>query len=326
LVRLLDAEGLGPYLLVLANAVFDPGVLARLRVPLRRRFEELAERCRDALRHGHDPNEPVDDLLVFLKLITVGFENIEPSLKRQAGRWEIQFNQVRAFRPKRISGSHVAAMQVPFNPRGFHFNRSFLRKELFWSGRLNGLEVDLFYNKFPFVELHLLLVPNRRANEPQFLSRPYHLYVWELTQRFAAALPGVGFGYNSYGAFASVNHLHFQMFVRDQPLPLAAPFWRHNGGERAYPSLCERYDSAAVAWERLDQLHREEEMSYNLIYLPGRLYCLPRLRQGSYEPARWCAGQAWYEMAGGVVAFNRQDFEMLDEAAIEAELQRMRPG
>jgi diadenosine tetraphosphate (Ap4A) HIT family hydrolase len=325
LAGLLDAEGLGPYLLVLANAVFDPGILDSLQVALRLRFETLAEHCRHAFSHGHDVNEPVDDLLVFLKLIAVGFENIEPSLNRRAGLWEVQFNQVRSFRPKRISESNIAAIQVPFNPQGFHFNKPFLGKEVFWSGRLHGLDADLFYNKFPFVDLHMLLVPNRRANEPQFLSRPYHLYVWELAQELGAVLPGVGFGYNSYGAFASVNHLHFQMFVREQPLPLVDRHWLHNGGDQSYPTLCERYDSPTLAWERLDELHRKQ-ISYNLIYLSGRLYCLPRVRQGSYQPASWCGGQAWYEMAGGVVAFNRQDFDRLDAAAIEAELQRMRPG
>ena len=66
-----------------------------------------------------------------------------------------------------------------------------------------------------------------------------------------------------------------------------------------------------------------EEISYNLVYLPRRLYLLPRPKQGSYRHADWTAGFAWYEMAGGVTAFNRTDFS-IDEGAISSELARLR--
>jgi hypothetical protein len=163
------------------------------------------------------------------------------------------------------------------------------------------------------------LVPNRDANEPQFLSRPYHLFAWELIERLGARLPGIGLGYNSYGAQASVNHLHFQLFLRDRPLPIAQPRWRHQGGPEPYPANCEVYGCADEAWERLRDLHGGAT-SYNLVYLPGRLYCLPRLKQGSSQGASWCRGHAWYEMAGGVIAFNREEFDGLGAEAIATEL------
>jgi hypothetical protein len=322
LETLLKDDGLGAYILVLANASFDPSIFRLLREPLARRFREHAERCRNAFAEGRGLEDAEDDLVVFLKLAALGFQSIGNTEFRDAGPWEVQFNLLRAFRPRRMSRSVAGGSQVPFDPHGFHFNKPFLRKETFWSGRLKGRSVELFYNKFPFVDLHGLLVPDREANHPQFLSRPYHNYAWELTTELVEALPGIGFGYNSYGAYASVNHLHFQMFVRERPLPLLAANWLHNGGMHEYPAPCAVFNQRDEAWRYLDHLHREEE-PYNLLYLPGQVYCLPRARQGNYQHASWTGGFAWYEMSGGVVAFNRTDYERLDADMIDAELRRV---
>jgi hypothetical protein len=317
LERLLEDEwGFGPFILVLANATFDPSVHKRLRHVLARRFGELAERCRRSFAAGRQPDEPEDDLSVFLRLMAIGFDHIEHGRWRGLGPWEVQFNQVRSLRPRRASGDRPTGIQAPFDPSGFHFNRSFLRKEAFWTGSLAGVESDLLFNKFPFVELHALLVPERRRCEPQYLTRERHRHVWELADRLGPPLPGVGFAYNSYGANASVNHLHFQMFVRERPLPLALDRWRHNGGTEPYPACCERYFDVGAAWARIADLHGSG-ISYNLVYLPGQVFCLPRRRQRTYEPPLWSGGQAWYELAGGVVAYNADDFASLSAPAIE---------
>jgi hypothetical protein len=322
LEALLADEGLGAYILVLANASFDADLMALLKDRLNRRFDEHLLRCRNQLAAGHEPEEAADDLLVFLKLATLGLDAVGTTEVRQSGPWEVQFNLLRAFRPKRLSQSLVRGIQVPFASKGFHFNKGFLRRETFWSGRLGRFNVDLLYNKFPFVDLHGLLVPDREAEHPQFLARPYHDFIWGATEELGAAVPGLGLGYNSFGAYASVNHLHFQTFVRRRPLPLMDPRWRHNGGSRDYPAPCVVFDRMGDAWNYLDHLHREET-PYNLVYLPGRVYCLPRARQGDYRHASWTAGFAWYEMAGGMIAFDRADYEGLAPGAIETELRRV---
>jgi hypothetical protein len=322
LANLLEQPGLGAYVLVLANASLDPGVREALGRRLGERFETLAGEVRKALAGGREPQEAPDDLMVFLKLMAIGFDRVRDTETRHAGPWEVQFNQVRAFRPKRMTATRCTGMQAPFDPSGFHFNKPFLRRETFWSGRLQGLDVDLLYNKFPFAELHGLLVPNRDANLPQFLGQPYHYALWDLTRALGEALPGVGFGYNSYGALASINHLHFQLFLRRTPLPVSLPHWTHNGGDRSYPGHCQVLHDPDRAWAYLDRLHHRE-VPYNLVYLPGALYCLPRIRQGELAPAPWTAGFAWYEMAGGVTTFNRADFEQLRETDIAAELARI---
>ena len=322
--ELLEHDSSGTFILVLANAVYDPQVRARLEGPLRARFEALAGHYRDCLRAGRDPAAPADDLAVFLKLMAIGFDDLQPAEARRAGPWELQFNPVRALRPARMSGARPEGIHRPFDPDGFHFNKPFLRKEVFWSGELAGRPVELLYNKFPFAPLHGLLVPERQAERPQYLDRAMHGYAWQVADALGASLPGVGLGYNSYGACASVNHLHFQMFVRAEPLPVAAPEWRHNGGDRPYPTACRVFDDPEAAWTFLEALH-EREAPYNLVYQPGRLYCLPRRGQAEVAHAPWLGGMAWAEAAGSITTFSRADFDGLDVAAIETELERLRP-
>lgn len=322
LQRLLDAPGLGAYILVHANASFDQALLNTLRPRLLNRYKRLAEECRESLRAGREIEGAVDDVSVFLRLMAIGFEGVQLTRFRYLNDWELQFNHVRAFRPSRMTADRVTGISRPFDPSGFHFNKPFLRREAFWEGELLGERVELLYNKFPFVDLHGLLVPEREAQLPQLLTRRYHEYVWRLCEAVGEGLPGWGLGYNSYGAYASVNHLHFQSFIRQRPLPVMQPVWRHNGGQRPYPLPCEVYTSAAEAWRRIEVLH-QAECSYNLIYLPGRLYCLPRRTQGSYGSADWSSGFAWYELSGGFVTPSRAAFEALDDGRVAAEMGKL---
>jgi hypothetical protein len=321
---LLSYPGLGSYILVHANACFDREIYQILREELTHRFERLAGYCREALSEGQSLGGAEDDQLVFLKLMAIGFEDIRATEFRQAGKWELQFNHVRAFRPSRMSRQPVRGIRRPFDPNGFNFNKPYLRKEVFWAGKLLGEEVELLYNKFPFAPLHGLLVPDRKARHEQLLSARLHHYVWSLAENFGVGLPGLGIAYNSYGAYASVNHLHFQLYVRSSPLPIELAHWKHNGGSLSYPSSCRVFCSASEAWAFIEVLHKSET-SYNLIYRPGRLYCLARKRQGSYEHAPWTHGFAWYELAGGVTTFSRTDFDTLDETAIEQEMAKLEP-
>jgi hypothetical protein len=322
LSEMLAHDGLGVFILVCANAGFDPRISKILAPRLQQRFDLYSTQYRDALRHGRTLPDADDDVLVFLKIMAVGFAALQPTQRRAEGPWELQFNQLRAFRPPRMANTRVDTLHAPFNENDFHFNKPFLRKECFWSGALQGREVELLYNKFPFVDFHGLLVPQREHNAPQFLTHDDHHYMWRVTETLGSTLPGVGFGYNAYGAFASVNHLHFQMFLRETPLPVQLPQWRHNGGELDYPSRVERFDNVEAAWHYIETMHRGGD-SYNLLYLPGEIYCLPRRIQGSYPHALWTGGFAWYEMCGGMVSFSYEDYSQLSSAMIESEFAKL---
>ncbi|MEJ2455247.1 MAG: hypothetical protein P8103_13970 [Candidatus Thiodiazotropha sp.] len=320
--RLLQNPAIGTYILAHANAGFDPELFGILRPGLRKAFDHLLCELREQAGAERKAAAGGEDAAVFRKLTQIGFEGIQQTRFRSLDEWELQFNPLRAFRPSRMTAERVSGIHRAFDPSGFHFNKPFLRQEAIWAGELLGEPVELLYNKYPFVSLHGLLVPDREAQHPQLLSHRYHDYVWRLCEALGETLPGWGVGYNSYGAYASVNHLHFQTFVRETPLPVTREVWQHRGGERAYPLDCEVYEAMDEAWQRIESLHAEA-CSYNLIYLPGRLYCLPRSAQGAYAGASWSSGFAWYEVAGGFTTSSLEAFEGLDEATIMRELARL---
>ena len=313
---------LGVWILVMANAASDPGIWASLSDPLRRKYRILEASYRERAGRGLALDDAGDDVHVFSRLLELGFDGISPVRERRVGAWELQFNQLRSFRPARASLQTVVGISRPFDPDGFHFNKPFLRKESFWRGWLAGRTIALLYNKFPFVELHGILVPEPREGHPQLLTQDDHLYIWRVTELLDETIPGVHFGFNSLGANASVNHLHFQMFVREAPLPVERDVWCHNGGEREYPAHCVAFDRSTAAWEFILELH-EREISYNLLYAPGRVYCLPRRKQGSCDTPDWTEGFAWHEMAGGFTTSGLQAFETLTAVDLKAALKRM---
>jgi hypothetical protein len=264
-----------------------------------------------------------DDQAVFLRLRQLGLENLAATRWRELGPWEIQFNPLRALRPARMSGAKVTRLRRPFDPDGFHFNRAFLRREVLWEGDLCGTPVRMLYNKFPFAELHGLLVPDPEAGRPQFLEPRYHDLLWEIGRRLGARLPGIGFGYNAQGAYASVNHLHFQMFLRTTgTYAIESDRWRHNGGDLPYPLPVQRHDDPDPAWVALRELHAAG-VCYNLLYRPGLLYLIPRAMQGSYRHSDWTGGFAWSEVAGMVTTSDAAAFDRLTDGDIRAELARL---
>jgi len=315
LLKLLDYPELGSFILVLANAHFDPRLQSVLEKPLQQRYQQL--------KQANHSNAAPDDLAVFQQLLKIGLENIAPIAFRNSGDWQLQFNPLRALRPQRLSNTQIDSIQRPFNPKGFHFDKAFLKKEIFWSGELLGRSVDLLYNKFPFANLHGLLVIESAQHHPQYLQQAEFNYLWQLTQQLEQTLPGVGFGYNAYGAYSSVNHLHFQMFIAEQPLPVTHSKWQHNGGQQAYPSHCYRFDDPKQAWRAIQALHQQQQ-SYNFVCLAEGFYLLPRRLQGSYSHDNWTAGFAWAEMSGAFTIFDKRHFEQLGTEEIEGEFKKLR--
>lgn len=323
LLRLAEHGDLGPFILASANASFEH-LFDAFREVLREQYENLYATYRDAFLQGVNLDVVDEDLLVFLKLHAIGFDHIETSKARNEGVWKLQFNHLRSFRPRRITQSVHQGVSQPFDADDFNFNKPFMAKECFWRGELLGRNVDLFYNKYPFADLHGLLVPEREQQSPQLLTARDHHYLFELCDALQASMPGVGFGYNSYGAYASVNHLHFQMFVDPDGLPVTDPRWTHNGGNQEYPAACREFGVADESWSCIEQLHRQQQ-PYNLLYLPGRVYVFPRRAQGSVPVPAWSSGLTWYELSGVMICFNYADYQQIGADLIERQLAALRP-
>ena len=172
--------------------------------------------------------------------------------------------------------------------------------------------------KYPFAHYHTLLVPEREKQYPQFLQLSHHNMMWEFLESIGEDMKGVGVGYNSRGAFSSVNHLHFQLFIREKTLPVTANKWRHNGGQEIYPTACHVFNNSKESGQFIDHLHKTNT-AYNLLYFPGLVYCFPRKIQGSYAHAEWTPGFSWYELAGGILTANHDSYQALTSKDIEYE-------
>lgn len=321
LTELLELDQLGVFILVLANASFQRQTFERLQRPLSVAFDRWRWRL-----HDQDPyvtDAPADDIEVLRRLCALGFERLGTTRWRSLGPWKLQFNPLRALRPPRLSHAVPSGLYQSFDPTGFHFNKPFLRKEIFWQGTLAGVPMRLLYNKFPFAELHGLLVPDPEACKPQWLTREDHELVWRIGNELGPQLPGLGFGYNAYGAYASVNHLHFQMFVRSEDqYPVESSRWRHHGGPATYPVPVQCHEDSAPAWQALQSLHAAGR-PYNLLYRPGRVYILERSMQGGCVHGDWTTGFAWSEMAGAMTVSGAEDFARLSELDLEVEFRRL---
>lgn len=318
--HVLTHDDIGEFILVLANASYDEELFHLLEGRLYQRYQELSASFDDLRKQQQ---ELTDDMLVFQKLLELGFENLTNTRFREIGPWRVQFNQLRSFKPARMSQQAVTGIKAPFNPGAFNFNKSCLKNELLWSGELIGVSCDLLYNKFPFADLHGLLVVAGKENKSQFTTAKDNEYIWRLTELLGATLPGVGFGYNAYGAYASVNHQHYHMYVCDSGrYPVESRHWQHNGGTEKYPLACQVYTDSSEATSALGHCH-QQNISYNLLYRPGKLYLTPRAKQGSYAHADWTAGFAWAEIAGAITTFSEKSFLQLDLKAIETEFTKL---
>ena len=321
--RQLEDDSLGTLILVLANSLFDEHIFKKFKDRLAKKLELKKQNYSSDLRQGKHLQGAADDILVFLELITIGFDKLFTTEYRHTKTWELQFNQLRSLKPRRMSSAVISTLSQDFDENAFHFNKPFLDKEIFWSGDIDGVEVKLFYNKFPFATLHGLLVPEPGQKLPQLLKADMHDFISSLCAELGNKIPNIAIAYNAYGAGASVNHLHFQTFTMQQALPVLEPHWQHNGGSIPYSTSCEVFQSSNDAWQYISKLHRNN-ITYNLIYLPGKIVCLPRPYQGNFEIPEWTENFAWYELCGGITTFNQEDFQNLEDGEISAALSTLR--
>lgn len=309
---MLTPDGLGAFILVLANSTQDAELRSLLKADLNATFIELLK---------NNPDGPVDDRNVFAALAETGIDGLGCWENYWMEPWEVVINPLRSLRPARVSREVFESIQRPFDPCKFHFNKPFLKPEILWEGSWQGGQLRVLYNKFPFAPWHLLVVPEPEQTLPQFLTRYHHQRMAQLVVAQAENLPGLGMAFNSLGAYASINQLHFQGFIREELFPVEAARWQHNGGDEAYPLQCFRADAEA-AWEIVEQFHRSNQ-PYNLLYRADVCYVIPRKGQGSIALPAWSEGMAWQEVCGVFTLPSRNVLQTLDAIAISQQLTKL---
>lgn len=311
---MLSDDELGAFILVLANSHQDEFLKNELDADLKKTFAEL----KNKFSEGRIKAAP-DDVDVFERLLEVDLDDIPVWQYNDIGNWEIAYNPIRHLRPARASSQRLTSIKQPYDENRFHFNKPFLAPEILWEGRHEGINARVLYNKFPFSEYHLLIVLSPENNSSQLLTQESHQYVFSLVQDMGEVFPGFGVGYNSLAAGASVNHFHFQGFVRQQLFPIEQDHWRHNGGNDDYPLAVKRFSDGDSSWQYLQQL-TEQNKAFNCLYRDNYCYVVPRKYQGTVELPEWLTGAGWIDMAGAITVSDEVTFNAIDEQAVSQAL------
>ena len=314
-----DSE-LGAFILVLANSHQDAFLQGELDHDLKATFDAL----KDNFVAGRlDATQ--DDVDVFEQLLELDVSDIPVWQNRQVGDWEITYNSIRRLRPARASSQVLHSISQPYDASRFHFNKPFLKSEILWQGEFDGINSRVLFNKFPFSEYHLLIVLSPQMNNPQLLTWRDHQYVSSLAEVMAKVFPGFGIGFNSLAAGASVNHLHFQGFVRERCFAIERSHWSHNGGDTEYPLTVKRFTDAESSWACLQQLITKDE-AFNCLYRDGCCYVVARRYQGSVLLPEWLRGAGWIDVAGAITVSESATFDRLTEDQVATGIGLLKPA
>lgn len=279
LIQILQYKTAGTFILACANFFQHPQLLKSNKALLREIYQHIKEHYQACLRDGWQPDDAPDDIAVMNSLMDIGLDNLEAVDYRKVNyngvNYLLNYNQLRSFRPARMSKAENIQLNSPFNTEGFHFNKPFLEKEIFAEGVIDGKQVSLLYNKFPFIDYHALLVVDKTRQIKQYLTQDALDYIVNLQNHVQQNCPGFVIAYNSLGAGASVNHLHFHTYLESTPLAIFSSLFMHNGGDRPYPAYCQVFTSTKDAWKMIESLH-DNNTPYNLLIKDNLIYCLPR--------------------------------------------------
>ena len=314
LKNMLNDGGLGTFILVLCNSMQDEALFNALKPDLKKSFT--------ALTQSPPSNSPIDDKNVFLSIKQIGIEAFNCWETKKTEHWELVYNATRALRPSRSSGQLIEHIHQDFNPNTFHFNKPFLRPEILWEGHWGGASMRVLFNKFPFAPWHLLIAFEPEKQHPQYIHLDAHKTISALLKQ-NQHLSGFGIGYNSLGAFASINQLHFQGFIREDLLPIEHSHWRHNGGNKLYPLAVTRHHDPIKAWEHISRLH-EDNQPYNLLYRLDSCYVIPQKGQAKPELSDWAQGVGWHEACGVMTLSEKEMMQELDDHTISQQLLQLK--
>ena len=338
LTRILQHKTAGTFILACANLFQHPWLLDKeLQKDLKNNnkallldaYNYIKEHYQTCYRDGRQPDDAPDDITVMNSLFEIGLENLEEVEYRKVNSdgvdYLLYYNQLRSFRPARMSKTENIQLDTPFNPEGFHFAKSFLQKEIFAEGEYNGKQLSLLYNKFPFIHYHALLIVNKARHNNQYLTRDILDYIANLQTHTQQQCPEFVVAYNSLGAGASVNHLHFQTYLEATPLAIFSAYFTHNGGDLSYPATCQAFTNSFDAWQTIKSLHKRNT-PYNLLFKDNKIYCLPRIVSSRKKAGKSLSGidtslYGWADMAGLINIDNKKLLTELSAAQIVLSLE-----
>ena len=310
LKNMLSDDGLGAFILVLANSHQDAFLRNELQEDLKSTFLVLKDSYKTA-----NLKAPQDDIDVFGKLLDLELDDIPVWQFKTIGDWEVVYNSMRQMRPARSASQVLTSIKQQYDETKFHFNKPFLKPEILWEGVYKDVKLRVLFNKFPFSDYHLLIVLSPEKNSFQLLTQETHRYVFSLVDEMSEVFPGLGIGYNSLAAGASVNHFHFQGFIRQQGFSIEKKHWQHNDGETKYPLEVKRFSDDESSWGYLNKLTRSDK-AFNCLYLNNYCYVIQRKYQGTMDLPEWLNGAGWIDVAGAITVSDAETFCSIDEQSV----------
>ncbi len=268
------------------------------------------------------------------KRIKSGKVIIEKPVMKKAGEFTLNHNFVRGLRPIREARRSNVSLKEPPNKNKFNYSTQLCDYEVFETQKdENGLEVELLQNRYPFAPFHFLWVPERKKVHGQFIDLPEDEKILQAAVNFICNKgygPSVRLCYNSLGAHASVNHLHFQGFFNSKTQNLPIDKYIKKGeiesdkfyfkGSRWIPrknleqGLIDNISEMNQRWEN------GEKIAYSFYLTPQGATFFPRKHQGDKKyfqnlvKADFSTGFAFYEMLGEILPKRAEAMEKPKEA------------
>ena len=309
LKAMLSEDELGAFILVLANSLQDAYLKQELSSDLKANFFILKDKF-----NAGKLKATQDDLDVFKQLLDIDIQQLPIWKTREEGDWQVTCNVMRKLRPARASSQAFNSIIQDFDDSKFHFNKPFLKPEILWQGEYKDNNVRVLYNKFPFSDYHLLIVVSPEENLSQVLTEEMHGYISGLAEEMDQLLPGFAVGFNSLAAGASVNHLHFQGFIREQEFTVEKLVDLDD-----YPLSVKRFFDVESSWQYLQTLIAKD-IAFNCLYRKNVCYVVPRKYQGSVELPDWLDGAGWIEVSGVMTVSDEKSFYFIDEKSVKKSL------
>jgi diadenosine tetraphosphate (Ap4A) HIT family hydrolase len=227
-------------------------------------------------------------------------------LTRPLDPYLVTYSPIRGERPRGTASEKVDTISAEFNSDKFSYLD--VKGEIYLRRNLGNSAVSFLINKFPFADQHSVIVPDIDQGLPQYLTQEHHELMMELMRE---APEDTLVGYNSRGAYSSVNHLHFHL-IQGHPETAVQKTLRSPDTYGMFPARLKKFEDPDESWEFISSEQHDRNMPYSLLYLPGgRVLLFPRLFQGSYDQPEWTSGFAFHEMNGTMITTKREDFDSI---------------
>lgn len=253
------------------------------------------------------------------------------------GKYFLQLNPDR--RTKRRTPEEMTSICQPFDEKKFHFNKVSSKEILF---SLEGKDGDLhtvLVNVSPISRYHSLLCPSVNRCLPQVVTADSLTLVVQIM--FQIEDRDVRIGFNSICGFASVNHLHYHIFIEEKSLHIESVNWQHFKGEMylldddsTVPAFCFKIQKESSsqtlqqAWKVLEYF-LEKSIAHNILFTKRGLggddvvYLIVWPRRNTSGAKQLSAfNVAVLELSGWFPIFDEEEFKNVQAKDLQAELMK----